>query len=286
MDAIDKTKSLQRIDISSTLIDPDPRNPNKMNEREFNLLIDNLSQTGLTDAILVRPSSAKKGRYIVVGGHHRLEGAKFLGFEKVPCTVITDPAFDDEAATFQMVRMNVIRGKMTPDGFFKLYNEMQSKYSDQMLQDMFGFAEEEEFRKLVIKTTNSIADPTMKAAFKDAAKEVKTIDGLAKLLNEMFTKYGDSVPFGFMVFEYGGQNSIWLQVTQPTIAAFTVVGQICREHMITVDDLIGNLVQMIAKGELKASVAKLIAQSAKVAIPAHLQTLPTKQNIEDAVKVA
>jgi hypothetical protein len=286
MDAIALTKALVRKDIKLSLIDKDPKNPNKMGASEFNLLVDNLSKTGITDPILVRPHPKKAGRFIVVGGHHRLDGAQFLGFEEVPCTIIMDPAFDEEAATFQMVRMNMIRGRMDPQKFFTMYEEMAQKYSDQILQDAFGFADEAEFRKMVEQTASIIPDKQMQAAFKEAAKEVKTIDGLAALLNTMFTKYGDSMPYGFMVFDYGAQRNVWVQTSSKTMEAFDLIGQLCREQSRTVDDLVGGLLQMIARGELAEQLQALIDKAKPVEIPKYLQTLPTKQNLAEAAKVA
>lgn len=284
MDAIAKTKSLQRKEIPVGLIDKDPRNPNKMGSKAFDLLVDNLQRTGLTDPILVKPH--KKGRYKVVGGHHRFDGAIYLGFATVPCTIITDPEFDDEADTFQMVRMNMIRGQLDPQAFFDLYEKLSSKYSDAVLQDAFGFADEAEFRRLVEQTTSSIQDPVMKEKFKEAAKEVKTIDGLARVLNEIFTKYGDTLPHGFIVFDYSGQRSVWVEAPEKTMKAFDIVGEICRERARTMDDIVGGLLQLIAKGEAQEILEKLVAGSKAVKMPAGLQTMPTKQNLDALEQVA
>jgi hypothetical protein len=46
---------------------------------------------------------------------------------------------------------------MDPAKFFNLYEQYAAKYSDALLQDMFGFAEEAEFKRLVTQTTNAIA---------------------------------------------------------------------------------------------------------------------------------
>ncbi len=277
MDALEKTKSLQRLDIAVGLLDKNTRNPNKMAAPEFNLLVDNLQKTGLTDPILVRPM--KKGRYRIVGGHHRFDAAAYLGFTEVPCVVITDPDFDEEAEQFQLVRMNMIRGKLDPAKFFALYEELSGKYSDAVLQDAFGFADEAEFRKIVEQTAATIQDPVMKEKFKEAAREVKTIDGIARVLNEIFTKYGDSLPFGFMVFDYGGQRSVWIETPEKTMKAIDVLGEICRERQRTMDDMLGALVQLIAKGELKDVVERLVKASPAVKLAKGLQTLPTKQNL-------
>jgi protein-tyrosine-phosphatase len=252
VDAIDKTASLQRLDLPVEQLVKNTKNPNKMKPREWDLLVDNLQKTGLTDPLLVREL----------------------------------PEFDDEAENFQLVRMNMIRGHMDAQSFFDLYQSMSEKYSDAVLQDAFGFAEEAEFKKLIEQTAKQLPDPELQKRFKEAAKEVKTIDGLARLLNEMFTKYGDTLPWSFMVFDYGGQRSVWLQVSDKTIKSFDVIGTMCQEASVTVDDVIGNVLQLIAQGKLQDTVDAAIAKAPKVVLPQPMPTIPTKQNIEQIEALA
>jgi hypothetical protein len=286
MTAIDKTRKLERKELPITALVKNQDNPNRMKPREFDLLCDNIEQSGLTDPILVRPLPRKgkkeSPRYRIVGGHHRFDAAVYLGFEQVPCTIITDPAFDEDAERFQMVRMNLIRGQLDPQAFFDLYQKVADKYSDEILQEAFGFAEEREFQRLINQTAKQLPDPALQKKFEEATKEIKTIDGLSKLLNEMFTRYGDTLPYGFMVFDHGGQRSVWLQVSVPTIKAFDVIGEVCVERRRTVDDLVGALIQAIARGEHKALVEQLVAEAPEVELPAGLQTLPTKEHIAQA----
>jgi hypothetical protein len=284
MSAETKTQKLRRVNLPIGQLEKNKHNPNKMKSREFDLLVDNIQTTGLTDPVLVRQIT--KTRYRIVGGHHRFDAAAFLGFETVPCTIIDDPDFDEDAEKFQLVRMNMIRGKMDPQAFFDLYESVSGKYSDAILQDAFGFAEEAEFKKMVDQTAATIQDPVMKEKFKEAAKEIKTIDGLSHLLNDLFTRYGDTLPYAFMVFDYGGQRSVWLQVSEKTIKAFDIVGELCREKGRTVDDVIGGLIQFAAAGKLKAVIDELVTTSPKVHIPSALQTIPTKQNIDAVEQVA
>jgi hypothetical protein len=273
MSAIDKTKLLERLNVPINSLTPQAGNPNRMSGRAFDLLVDNIQKTGLTDAILVRRTD---NGYRIVGGHHRWEAAKYLGFEEVPVCVITDPDFDDEAETFQIVRMNVIRGKMDPASFFSMYEKMSAKYTQDILQDMFGFAESEEFRRLINQTAKALP-PELQQKFKDAAKELKTIDGLAQLLNEMFTKFGSSLPFGFMVLDYGGKESVWIQISKKTKEALFALGVTCRENTRTMDDVLGGIVQLIAKGELDEALATVIENSPAVKLPEGFADMPTKE---------
>jgi hypothetical protein len=276
--ALEKTKNLLRLELPLSALVKNEDNPNKMSAREFDLLIDNLEKTGLTDPILVRP--VEDGKYRIVGGHHRFDGAAYLGFETVPCTVITDPEFDEEQEKFQLVRMNAIRGRLDPQAFFSLYSKLSDQYSDEILQDAFGFAEEAEFKRLIEQTAKALPDPHLQKKFKDAAKEIKTIDGLSKLLNEMFTKYGDTLPFGYMCFDHGGQRSMWLRIEGKTMNALDLIGTMCIDKGRTVDDLVGGLMQLIAKGEFSEALDKLVAKTPAVELPEKLHVPPTKDNLQ------
>ena len=252
MAALDKTKALLRLDVPLGLLIKNEDNPNKMSARDFDLLIDNFEKTGLTDAILVRPmdlkavnglaETCKKGdndklvallvehgqKFRIVGGHHRYDGASYLGFDTVPITVIMDPKFDEQQEKFQLVRMNAIRGKLDPQAFYNLYAQLSDQYSDEVLQDAFGFAEEAEFQRLIHQTAKMLQGKALQDKFKEAAKEIKTVDGLSKLLNEMFTKYGDTLPHGYMVFDHGGQRSMWLRIEGKTMNATWIGGEVVQ----------------------------------------------------------
>lgn len=248
MDSIEKTNNLKRINLGVDKLIANKLNPNKMSDAEFNMLYDNMEQVGFVDPIFVRDNGA--GTYRVIGGHHRLEVAKLIGYDAVPCTVIDDPEFDEDMEKFQMVRMNVIRGKMSPQKFMDLYNSLNGKYAEQVMSDSFGFAEEEEFKKLVTSMSKSLPKD-MQKEFAKAAQEIKTIDGLTTLLNKMFTEHGDTLPHGYMVVDFGGKDSIWLRLETNTRKDFLMLGQMVMDKNRTMDDVLGRLIQRLAKGELE-----------------------------------
>jgi hypothetical protein len=300
--AIAKTDNLLRIRrLPLGLLVKNEENPNKMKPREFDLLCDNMNETGWTDPVLARPvdfkalskiaSKAKDETHLVdamvkdgvtlriVGGHHRFDAGSFLGFEYAPVTVIMDPGFDEEKERFQLVRMNTIHGKLDPQAFFKMYSSLSQKYSNDILQDAFGFAEEAEFQRLIAQTAKLLPDKSTQEKYKEAAKEIKTIDGLAKLLNEMFAKYGDTLPYGFMVFDHAGQRSMWLRIEGKTMQALDVIADICIDRQRTVDDLIGTVLQLIARGDQKEFIDSIVAETPEAKLPKHLQAAPTKEHL-------
>lgn len=242
-------KSLERKEIAISLLIANESNPNEMTEQEFNLLYDNIERMGVTDPVLVRPHPTEAGKYRIVGGHHRVEAASLVGYTSVPCTVITDPSFSEDEEKFQMVRHNIIKGKMNPKKFMALYQSLADQYSESVAAEMFGFASEEEFRKMVANTAKALP-PEMKQSFLDASKEIKTIDDLAAVLNKLFTTYGDTVPYGYMIFDYGKADHVWLRMDKNQKKDMIAFGNLCRENNRTVDKAMTVVLQLIAQGNL------------------------------------
>jgi len=274
--------TIQRTDLDINLLDDQDTNPNKMSGRAFDLLVDNMQRTGFTENAVVRPHG---DRYRIVSGHHRVKAARYLGWETVPCAVILDPKFDEEAELFQVVRMNAIRGKIDAQLFIDQYHKVAGKYGDEVLQDMFGFSDEDEFKRLIAATAKSLPDD-LKSKFKAAAKEIKTIDGLAKLLNSLFNQYGDTVPHGYMVFDQGGTKHMWLRIEPKTFKALQLIGEMCVETETTIDDIMGEVVRRIAKGDLAELMTEIVEQAPKVVMPTGFQLAPTKDNLEAAKELA
>lgn len=256
MSATDKTKSLLRLDISVDKLTPNELNPNEMSEESFNLLYDNIGAVGVTDPILVRPNG--EGKYKIVGGHHRWEVAKLHGMTTVPCTVITDPSFDDDMEKFQVVRHNVIRGELSPKKFLALYESLSTKYANDVAAEMFGFSDKEEFAKLIKATANTLPEG-IKQKFTEAAKELKTIDGLATLLNRLFTDYGDTLPHGFMVFDFGGHDNVWLRMSKSQKPDFLAFAEVCRDNGYSVDSAVALILHLIATNKIQGVTEHLSA---------------------------
>lgn len=247
--SLDKTQNLQRKDLPINDLEPNLNNPNEMSEQQFNMLYDNIERMGITDPILVRPLKEKKGKYRIIGGHHRWEVAKIFGYEEVPCTIVNDPNFDDDMEKFQMVRHNIIHGSMSAKKFTDLYASLSTKYTEEAASEMFGFTSEEEFRKLVRKTGASLPKE-MQAEFKKAVKEIKTVADLSLVLNSLFTAHGDTLPHGYMVFDFGGQEHLWIRMQAKQRQQMVNLGNYVRSQNRTLDAAIAVLLQLTAQGNL------------------------------------
>jgi ParB/RepB/Spo0J family partition protein len=249
INAVDKTNRLGRVFLPISVLEANPLNPNEMTGQEFNLLHDNIQDVGITDPILVRHHPSKEGMYRIIGGEHRWEVAKLIGFTEVPCTVVSDEDLSEDKERFQMVRHNIIHGKMSPRKFASPYESLSGKYSDEVAAEAFGFVEEEEFTTMV-RTTAKNLPTSMVKEFTAAAKDVKTIDGLASLLNRLFSEHGDTLPYGYMIFDFGGKDSVWLRMSPKQKKDFMDVAAVCQRSGKALDHLIGGVLQLIAKGTL------------------------------------
>lgn len=256
-----KTEALERRMLPVKMLEPSSYNPNEMSDRQFNLLHDNIRKVGITDPILVRPIG--KDRYRIVGGAHRYKVAEMLGFKEVPCTILNGKDFSEDEEKFQMVRHNVIHGKMSPRKFVELYQSLSKKYTEEVAAESFGFATEEEFRRLV-KTTAAGLPQGMQEQFKEAAKELKSIEQLAKLLNHLFSTYGDTLPYGYMIFDFGGKESVWLRMEAKTRGNFDRIAANCKTHGRALDHVMAGLMEFAVERKdvlesltLKAKVVKI-----------------------------
>lgn len=247
--ALEKTSNLIRCNWPIDKIDTNPLNPNEMSAATFNMLSDNIELMGVTDPILCVPHpekecdvAARTGWLMLIGGEHRLEVAKLHELPEMPVTINVDPDFDQELQKFQIVRHNIIHGQMNPQKFVALYQSLNSEYTEEVAAQMFGFVEQNEFLSLIRKTKASLPKE-LQPAFQEAAKDIKTVNDLTNVLNRLFTDYGDTLDYNYMVVDFGGKDSIWLRMQQAEYARFMEFATNCKEASRTVDHVVMALVK-------------------------------------------
>ena len=223
----------------------------------------------------------EKLKFRIVGGHHRFDAAAYLGLEEVPVTVIMDDSFDEDQERFQLVRMNMIRGKLDPQAFFDLYNWLAPAYSDEVLQDAFGFADEAEFQQADRPDRQGAAgqepaeevqgggrgDQDHRRPVEAAQRDVHQVRRHAALRLHGVRSWRPALACG-------------CRIEGKTMNALDLLGTLCIDQARTVDDVIGGILQLAAKGELKEHVDKVIGKTPAVDLPAGLSVAPTKDNLQ------
>lgn len=181
-------------------------NPNQMDERTFNALVESIQEENWTEVITVVPT--EEG-YEIVGGHHRFDAADYLELETVPCWVLDPEKFDQDRRDWNLVKMNVLRGKLNPSKFTALWTRMSKQYEDDVLKTLMGFTSEDAFKSLYTGVRSALP-PEMQKALDDQRSEIKTIDGLSLLLNQLFTEHGETLPSNVMAFSFGSREVMWI----------------------------------------------------------------------------
>lgn len=232
------TRSIDFKWIPIDLIIPNSWNPNAQNDVTFQLLQDEIAEVGLIDPIEVVP--VDEGNYLILGGEHRWRAAKNLGFEEVPCVILTHQRWkDDDLKKFVTVRLNVIHGKLDPDKFLALYKEMADKYGEESMQRMMGYADSKQFQRMlgwVKKGLKQSLPKEMAQDVEEAAKEVKSVADLENIIQDLFNKYGETVNNSFMIFTYGKQQHIYVQMDAKMRRAMDRVLECCRQLKVDINE--------------------------------------------------
>ena len=84
-----------------------------------------------------------------MGGAHRFNAAVILGFQKIPAFVLEDEKFQDvDMQKFLTMRLNMLHGKMTPNKFKALYEDLMKRYDDESIRQEMALVDKGEFEEL------------------------------------------------------------------------------------------------------------------------------------------
>ncbi len=138
-------------------------NPNVMNEQDLGRLTRMIRDNGFDEPLQV---VQKNGKFVIVGGHHRFAACKLLGFVEIPSVVYP---WDDHKAMEELVRRNLVRGRMNHEKFGELLGEyMQGGEFDwQKLTEAFACREQDVFK--AVKSND---------ALREIAESMKSPDSL------------------------------------------------------------------------------------------------------------
>lgn len=242
-----------RIEISPDDLCANSWNPNEMGEKEFDLLKEQIAEVGFIDPPTVVEVEGESGEtyYRLIGGAHRALAAKELGLKKIPVDVLQgDKWKDEDLQKFQTVRLNILHGKMKPEKFVTLYNQMAEKYGADKVSRMMGYTKEDGVKKMVAQVAKGMKEslsPEMAAQFHEQAKEARTVGDLERIITNLFQEHGDSIKYNFMVFAWGGKEHIYIAMSKRTREAMKKIMKASRTQTVDVNELIGDAIEGVAK---------------------------------------
>jgi len=192
---------------------PNPANPNQQADAVFNGLVASIEQEGWTVPITaVQAGELPDGRpqYRIVAGEHRWRAAKILGCQ-TPVIALDPDQWDEDRQAWNLVKDNVLKGNLNPERFAQLYERLTERYEAEVMQVLMGFTSEDAFQKVYKEARAALPEALQKALDKQKG-EIKTIDGLAAVLNGLFREFGETLPSDFMTFAWGSKDILWTMV--------------------------------------------------------------------------
>jgi ParB/RepB/Spo0J family partition protein len=219
---------------------PNSWNPNEMTEEEFNLLVEKIKQEGFLTDIHVVPYATDDGteKFLIIDGEHRTKAAKLLGMKEVPAKVLVEEKFkDSDVLKCLTSAQNVLRGRPNPVKLKAIYSEFLGKYSRESINKMLGYAHQESLQKLVGDIRKKLP-ASMQSMFNDTKKEIKNVNDLSRVINELFTRHGSDLKYSFMVFTHGGRPHYWVQMTPELKKLMDEVALHCRDKGMTMPQML------------------------------------------------
>lgn len=224
-------------------------NPNSMDENEFRLLVENIIEVGFIDPVTA--VEQEDGTYLIIGGAHRWKAAKELGMDTIPVDVVQGEQWDDaDLVKFQNVRLNVIHGKMDPEKFLNLYNEMADKYGKEKLAALMGYTSDAGLRSVIKNVSKGIKDvlpPEKAKEFDERAKNARSIGDLHKIIEHLFQENGDTLQYGFMTFAWGGKEHIYIAMSKKVHKAMKRIMKYSASGQTDINELLGDAIDEVAE---------------------------------------
>jgi ParB/RepB/Spo0J family partition protein len=154
-------EKLAIVEIGVEKLTPNSWNPNRMSEEMRSKLKVYIEREGFVEPIVVRP---QEEGYEILGGFHRWQIAKDLGYSTVPCVVVN---LDDRRAKILSVNLNEMKGQSLPSLLASLVHDLSKELTLEDLETQLPYSVSE---------------------LKDSLELLKIPDGLEAFLEEEAAK--------------------------------------------------------------------------------------------------
>lgn len=212
-------------------------NPNEQDAQTFNILVDSIREDGFVEPVQVIPVGDK---FRVIGGEHRVKAVRTLGWKQIPAVILKE--YTEDTQKFLTVRMNVLKGKLNPIKLNKLAEQYAKKYGQDQLAKLFGMNDPKALNKVYSSIRKQMPEE-LKKKLDESKKEVKTIDDLSNVLNEIFRNYGSSVPYNFIYFTFGGKKHVLIQSNKKTFETLSGLLKVANQKNVDANIPLHNLIK-------------------------------------------
>lgn len=206
--------------VDPLLLDPMADNINEMDDEAFALLKESIRELGFIDPLEAVPLS--NGRYLVVGGAHRLRAAQAAGMLRVPVVTLRGPQWEEEDARFfAACRLNAVHGRPSVTKLASAVQRLSPKYGEDALRQFMGFRIDAWGVLLKQMRDGLKRMGVSESALKDFDKgkaRAKTANDLTTLVNSVLSKQGSTLTSNFVTFGYGEREVLYTLANESVYA--------------------------------------------------------------------
>lgn len=106
-------------------IEPTKVNSNKMTEKDFNRLVENIKKTGLS-SIIACYKRKDDGQYVIISGNHRYKACLKLGWNKINILYADEDDLEKDEIVALQLSHNSLHGEDDKGILKRLFDEIQS----------------------------------------------------------------------------------------------------------------------------------------------------------------
>jgi ParB-like chromosome segregation protein Spo0J len=158
-------EKLTVMEIGVEKLTPNPWNPNRMSEAMRTKLKVYLQREGFVEPLVVRPLGEG---YQILGGFHRWEIARELGYATVPCVVVE---IDDKRAKILTINLNEMKGQSLPTLLANLVHDLSKELVLEDLEKQLPYSIDELKDSLDLLKIPDGLDDFLRAEAQRQAKE-------------------------------------------------------------------------------------------------------------------
>lgn len=228
-----KEASLKFADISVLCIEPNLNNPNEMDDASMARLVDEIRENGFIVPIIV---VAEGEKYKILNGEHRWRAAMQAEYKYIPCVILTDEKWkDQELFDLMNIRINEIRGKLSPSKMQPIYEKVVAKYGEDNVKKILGITNDDVYKKMIKKMATSFKKSINSEEMSDKidAEVLKHKDpraftkAVSKIIRDEAEKAHKS---NCIIFQSTGSEHVVIKANSTTFSAISEIVRMCQLH--------------------------------------------------------
>lgn len=234
--------SAEELEVVKLLVEeimPDPLNPNVETPETFNTLVSTISEDGFDQPVVVCPitpleretfKAEPQVKYVLSKGEHRWRAARVLGHKTIPAVVRN---WDALTRRTRLVRDNQVRGETDKQKFTELVHSLQHEHQldSELASSLLGFDTSKEMFKMMVSDGKKKSLEEKEVVDK-SKNELRVLDDLSLVLNTLFTKHGHTLPYGYMMFMFGGKINAMVEMEDELRVQVEELAQICLDRKV------------------------------------------------------